>query len=113
MLAQALDALDSPQPPPPDDVIDLIAPDLVASSAGPLIRRKRLWRLREPSTKRIPSCWRSRWPRRSSSGYMTLFWIQAGPVVHHTRTTRYGLGMNRLSPGTARAMQFPSPAWAS
>jgi hypothetical protein len=31
LLARALDGLETPQAPPPDDVIDLIAPDLVAT----------------------------------------------------------------------------------
>ena len=31
MLARALDGLETPQAPPPDDVVDLIAPDLVAT----------------------------------------------------------------------------------
>lgn len=31
ILARALDGLETPQAPPPDDVIDLIAPDLVAT----------------------------------------------------------------------------------
>ena len=31
MLARPLDALESPQPSPPEDVVDLIAADLVAT----------------------------------------------------------------------------------